>query len=915
MRKYLIVILVIVLFFPLYSQLTKIDSLETMLETSKGKDKFDILIKLSKNNQNINPVKSLDYAKEAYRISTKLGEKEQANALNYIGVSNNIIGNYNDALENLFQALDLREKTKDKIEISTTLNEIGNVYFNLNDFNNSLEYYKKALDRGEKKDKNNIARTISNIGRINYYLGDHDEAILNFKQTLTIFKELKDTLAISAVLTNLGVLCNVTGKYNEAIEYQLESIDIKKQYNDRAGIASSYLNIGNSYYNLGKYEESLSYYMKSLEINEELEINKQISNCLMNIGAIHSLLNRYNEALEYYFESLKIFTLINDEIGLANVYNNIGEVYMQLEKTSEALDNFNLSLTLKKKLGYKKGLTNLYLNIGDLYYAQNDIDKALDFYENSLKINNELNDTYGICQCLINISSCYLLNNKHKLAEEYLVKALEIADSLDSNEIHKNIHQHLSDLFIQSKDYEKAITHQKLFIAYNDSIYNEESSRQIAEMQTKYETEKKEKQINILQKDSEIQKLRIEKENLLKWRLFYALITILFLLILLYYRYRIKRKLNITLENLVAKRTKELSESEEQYRNLVEQANDGIVILQNSKLKFVNNQFANMLGYEIKDVLDIKFTKFFDNSNNINFIKKHKDRLLNKTELSQDELTLIDIKGKEIETELNIKLINYHNKPAELMIIRDITKRKLAEKQLLFSERLAGIGELAAGIAHEIKNPLGNISSSAQILDSEYNLEKSIKSYLDIINRNVDIANETVKKLLDFSKPHEFILEKGNINDIIENTCTLLKSKLRKTKIELTIKISKNISLLLIDEIQLQGVFLNIILNSINAMPDGGVLTIQTTCDKNSRDAKIIFSDTGRGISQTNFKRVFDPFFSTNKDGTGLGLSLAYQVMKHHNGEISISSEEGKGAIVVLTFPVNNNEECVDAKE
>ncbi len=914
MRKYLIIILIIVLFLPLYSQLTKIDSLETILETSKGKDRFEILIRLSKNNQNINPDKSLEYANEAYSLSTKLGGKEQSQALNCIGMSNNIIGNYNVALESLFKALDLREKTKNEVEISSTLNEIGNVYFNLNDFSKSLEYYNKALDKCDKNKKNNIARTINNIGRIHYYLGNHDKAILSFKQSLTIFKELKDTLSISAALNNLGVLCNVTGKFNEAIEYQLESVGIKEKYNDKAGIATSYLNIGNSYCNLGKYEMSLDYYIKSLKINEELEINKQTSNCLMNIGAVNSLLNRYNKSLEYYFKSLKIFNLLNDEIGLANVYNNIGEVYMQLEMNTNALDNFTKSLTLKEKLGYKKGLTNLYLNIGDLHYFQNNINKALNSYEKSLTINNELDDNYGVCQCLINISSCYLLKNKHKLSEEYLVRALEIADTLDSNEIHRKVHKHLSKLFIQIEDYKNAIMHQELFIAYNDSIYNEESSRQIAEMQTKYETEKKEKQINILQKDNEIQKLKNEKDNLSKWRLFYALLIIFILLIFVYYHYRVKRKLNITLENLVVKRTKELSESEDQYRNLVEQANDGIIILQDLELKFVNNQFANMIGYKLEDVQNVKFTKFFDNSNNINFIKKHKVRLLNKTELSQDELTLIDIKGKEIETELNIKLINYHNNPAELMIVRDITKRKLAEKQLLFSERLAGIGELAAGIAHEIKNPLGNISSSAQILDSEYNLEKSIKSYLDIINRNVDIANDTVKKLIDFSKPHEFILEKGDVNDIIVNTCTLLKSKIRKAKIELTKKTHK-LPLLLIDNVQLQGVVLNIILNSINAMPDGGMLTIQTICNKNSNDAKIIFSDTGCGISQTNLKRVFDPFFSTNKEGTGLGLSLAYQVMKHHNGEINISSEEGKGTIVVLTFPVINNKECEDAKK
>jgi len=236
----------------------------------------------------------------------------------------------------------------------------------------------------------------------------------------------------------------------------------------------------------------------------------------------------------------------------------------------------------------------------------------------------------------------------------------------------------------------------------------------------------------------------------------------------------------------------------------------------------------------------------------------------------------------------------------------DITERKEMQKQLLRSERLAGIGELAAGIAHEIRNPLGNISSSAQLCLNKFKLNDDLKQFLEIILRNSRNANKIIKELLDFANPRSISLKSGNINEIITDVIKLASPRCLESKVKIEIDKDNEIPEIMMDRKWLEQAFLNFILNAKDSMSNGGFLHVKTLSDPEKKEIKIIFSDTGEGISKENMKKIFDPFFTTKDNGVGLGLSLVHQIISAHNGMINVNSTIGKGTRFQIMLPVDS---------
>lgn len=231
-------------------------------------------------------------------------------------------------------------------------------------------------------------------------------------------------------------------------------------------------------------------------------------------------------------------------------------------------------------------------------------------------------------------------------------------------------------------------------------------------------------------------------------------------------------------------------------------------------------------------------------------------------------------------------------------------KLRLAQNELIHSEKLAALGRFSSGIAHEIRNPLANISALAQILMSKYNVDPKMKKHLRYILINTDIANRIIKDLLNFASPDEAPFKHGNVEKIINNLYNIVKTRCVKNKVHLIKQISPNLPNILLNEKKLQAAFLNFISNAIDAMPKGGKLRIDAALDKRANDIIITFEDTGGGISPEYMDKIFEPFFTTKDEGTGLGLSLAYQVIKSHEGKLEIQSRVGHGTKIEVKIPV-----------
>jgi len=224
-----------------------------------------------------------------------------------------------------------------------------------------------------------------------------------------------------------------------------------------------------------------------------------------------------------------------------------------------------------------------------------------------------------------------------------------------------------------------------------------------------------------------------------------------------------------------------------------------------------------------------------------------------------------------------------------------------AENDLLMEEmrkqdRMKGVATLAAGMAHEIKNPLTSIKTFASYLPQKYDDPEFRLKFQEIIGDEVDRINNIVQQLLEFSKPRPLTLQKGSIHRIIDSTLDLLTNNLFKSSVVVKKRYEASGDLRM-DPQQIRQVFLNLFLNSIQAMPEGGMLTIHTknqTTDDGRQILVVAVEDTGIGIPQEHIGRVFDPFYTTNNEsGTGLGLAIVYGILQEHGGEISVKSAPG----------------------
>lgn len=221
---------------------------------------------------------------------------------------------------------------------------------------------------------------------------------------------------------------------------------------------------------------------------------------------------------------------------------------------------------------------------------------------------------------------------------------------------------------------------------------------------------------------------------------------------------------------------------------------------------------------------------------------------------------------------------------------------------LLRADKLASLGTLSAGMAHEIKNPLASLKAMTQVLDENIEDKDFIKKYQGVVERQIDRINGIVEKLLKFGQPQQLEVNEFDLNQVIEETLNLFDNQCQKTNIEIKKQMAQ-LPKINGDAEQIAQVFTNLILNAIQAMPQGGILTIKTSA-KDSDLLAIEISDTGIGIPHDKIDKIFDPFYSTKEKGTGMGLAVAYRSVKEHQGDIQVESAPGKGTKFSIWLPI-----------
>jgi PAS domain S-box-containing protein len=371
-------------------------------------------------------------------------------------------------------------------------------------------------------------------------------------------------------------------------------------------------------------------------------------------------------------------------------------------------------------------------------------------------------------------------------------------------------------------------------------------------------------------------------------------------------RKKLERQLHSYREDLelkVRERTREIEETKQYLENLLENANDVIYTLDlDQQFTYVNSK-VNVWGYRKDDLIGRPYLSILS--------RRHRGRRLKNT---------LDIGAKQVyEVEVvtrlgEVRAVMVSVSPLQgadgevlgvLGIARDMTETKKLERQIRHAEKLASIGQLAAGVAHEINNPLGGI------LNCLYNLRKGTPSparqeeYWASMEHGVRRVQKIVRQLLDFSQQHEPAFSPADINRIVDQVLGLTTHLFASNRIHLETFPTHDVPSVMVDRHMIEQVLMNLILNAVQAMKNGGVLTIRTSVAEGV--CRVEVNDTGSGIPASVLPRVFDPFFTTKGEGegTGLGLSVNLGIVERHGGKILVESEVGKGTTFTLCLPVS----------
>lgn len=237
-------------------------------------------------------------------------------------------------------------------------------------------------------------------------------------------------------------------------------------------------------------------------------------------------------------------------------------------------------------------------------------------------------------------------------------------------------------------------------------------------------------------------------------------------------------------------------------------------------------------------------------------------------------------------------------------LMRDVTEERRHLRQMQEREKLACVGQLAAGVAHEVGNALGIIGCSVQCLLRNTAENNPSREYLEVINRSVTVAGRTIKGVLDFARPQEPTLALVDIDAVLGTAISMLGGECAKHEVKLSRLTCPNLPRVLTDSTQMLQVFLNLLLNAIQAVPPGGEIGLRTCVDPVNERLVVAVADTGPGIPPEYLEKIFDPFFSTKPQGTGLGLAISRGIIAAHGGELAVQCREGGGTTFTIALPL-----------
>jgi two-component system, sporulation sensor kinase E len=359
------------------------------------------------------------------------------------------------------------------------------------------------------------------------------------------------------------------------------------------------------------------------------------------------------------------------------------------------------------------------------------------------------------------------------------------------------------------------------------------------------------------------------------------------------------------LQNIVSNITerkeveRNLRESEEKFRTFMETASDLMFITDaEGRFSWMNQAMLHALGYAREELVGVPFAEVLDREN-IETARMKRRQFVEWGE-NIHQLVWETKTRKKIFGEM--KTTGIYDTDGRFRglrgVFRDVTERKKVEE----SQRLAEMGKLASDMAHEVNNQIAVISTRAAVARMRKNAPDEVDKDLSVIAAQCDQVKDIVKRLLLFSKPSRGDFRLQNPADALQLVLQLLEDQFRKHNVSIETRIEAGLPPVRMDEKQMQEVYMNLLRNAFEAMPDGGTITVTAAADGDT--VRFDFADQGTGIAEADLARLFDPFFTTKENGTGLGLSVCYGIVQAHKGDLKYASKTGRGTTATLVLPV-----------
>ena len=460
-------------------------------------------------------------------------------------------------IDSLQKELTIALKDTSKVNL---LNNISINYKNLNDFENAMLFGKQALALAKKIEyRKGEAKALYFIGAALKANGNYKSALDYNLQSLKMFKNLPDKKMLATNVSEIGGIYRVMGDFNKALDYQLKALKMREEIGDKKDIPQSLNAVGSVYSEKGEFQKALEYLLQSAKLSQEANERKSVASTYNNIANVYLALGTTDKALDYYLLALDLNEKSGNLKWKAVNLNNISNIYSKRSDFVKALKYLQESLAIKEQIGDKGGIASTLMNLGITYGNLKDFQKSIDYGERSLAIREDIGDKGGIAECLRSLGLSYGELKQYNKAIEYLNRGIKLGEKIGARSSLQLCYLNLSSVYEKLNDQKNALKYYKLSAIEKDSILNMETNQNMAKMSAQFDSEKKDNEIKLLNKDKEKQEALTSSESK-KQKIIIASITggFIFLLVFVFFVYRSYRQKKT--DNIEIIRQKEIIE-------------------------------------------------------------------------------------------------------------------------------------------------------------------------------------------------------------------------------------------------------------------------------------------------------------------------------------------------------------------